>query len=306
MPGRARPAHRLRRRVPRRARPVRLHAVLAARQRRLVAPQRPPRAGHVDRGRRPPARAPDARRRRPRRVPRRARGDRHLRPLAGGRSRSGSASTWRSRSFDVATPSAARSVGAEVALSPAQRSAMIYALDLDQRDELVERVDRGRSRVRGRRPGHVALERHARRPSFAAAAASCASPPGGDLIDLRGERWSVEGELAALRAEIAGRALPVHRVPGRARRGSGRRCTARPRATSCCRRRPATSSSTGAAPTTSAAGSHGSLHRSDSLGALLWCGTGPDSRDAREQWSLRDVAPMVREHFGLGSVDAAD
>ena len=46
-------------------------------------------------------------------------------------------------------------------------------------------------------------------------------------------------------------------------------------------------------------GSHGSLHRSDSLGALLWCGTGPDSRDAREQWTLRDVAPMCRSHFGV-------
>ena len=37
----------------------------------------------------------------------------------------------------------------------------------------------------------------------------------------------------------------------------------------------------------------------DSLGALLWCGTGPDSRDAREQWSLMDIVPMVREHFGV-------
>jgi hypothetical protein len=44
-------------------------------------------------------------------------------------------------------------------------------------------------------------------------------------------------------------------------------------------------------------GSHGSLHRSDSLGALLWCGTGPDTRAAREQWSLRDVTPMIRGHF---------
>ena len=43
---------------------------------------------------------------------------------------------------------------------------------------------------------------------------------------------------------------------------------------------------------------HGSLHRSDSLGALLWCGTGPDTRQARAQWSLRDIAPMVRAHFG--------
>ncbi len=48
-------------------------------------------------------------------------------------------------------------------------------------------------------------------------------------------------------------------------------------------------------------GSHGSLHRTDSLGALLWCGTGPDSSDAREQWSLQDVAPMVRDHFGVGA-----
>jgi hypothetical protein len=31
----------------------------------------------------------------------------------------------------------------------------------------------------------------------------------------------------------------------------------------------------------------------------MWCGTGPDSRAARDQWSLRDVAPMVREHFGV-------
>src|SRR6201995_3952114 len=41
--------------------------------------------------------------------------------------------------FNVATRSAARSAGAEVALSPAQRAAMIYALDLDRRDELVQR-----------------------------------------------------------------------------------------------------------------------------------------------------------------------
>ena len=46
-------------------------------------------------------------------------------------------------------------------------------------------------------------------------------------------------------------------------------------------------------------GSHGSLHANDSLGALLWCGTGPDARTRASQWSLRDVVPMVREHFGV-------
>jgi hypothetical protein len=53
-------------------------------------------------------------------------------------------------------------------------------------------------------------------------------------------------------------------------------------------------------------GSHGSLHRSDSLGALLWCGTGPDSRAERELWTLQDVTPIVREHFGLTSAVVSD
>jgi hypothetical protein len=46
-------------------------------------------------------------------------------------------------------------------------------------------------------------------------------------------------------------------------------------------------------------GSHGSLHRGDSLGPLLFVGCGPESAGEREQWALRDVAPVVLEHFGL-------
>jgi hypothetical protein len=45
-------------------------------------------------------------------------------------------------------------------------------------------------------------------------------------------------------------------------------------------------------------GSHGALHAGDSNGALLWCGTDA-SADDREQWTLRDVAPMVCAHFGV-------
>ena len=43
-------------------------------------------------------------------------------------------------------------------------------------------------------------------------------------------------------------------------------------------------------------GSHGSLHRADSLGALAFCGV--DAGHDNEQWSIADVAPMVRSHFG--------
>ena len=38
----------------------------------------------------------------------------------------------------------------------------------------------------------------------------------------------------------------------------------------------------------------------DSHGALLWCGTSVAASD-REQWTLRDVAPMVWDHFRLPS-----
>jgi type I phosphodiesterase/nucleotide pyrophosphatase len=46
-------------------------------------------------------------------------------------------------------------------------------------------------------------------------------------------------------------------------------------------------------------GSHGSLLAGDSLGPLLFVGCGPGSAGERQQWALRDVAPVVREHFGL-------
>ncbi len=48
-------------------------------------------------------------------------------------------------------------------------------------------------------------------------------------------------------------------------------------------------------------GSHGSLHRCDSLGVLLMCGIGPADPE-REQWSIEDVTPLVLDHFGVEPV----
>ena len=176
---------------------------------------------------------------------------------------------------------------------------MIYALDHDRADRDRPALDRRRARGRGRRPGDVARGRRRggrpRPPGRAALrrrAASC--------VDLRAASAGASTATSrSLRAEVAGRPLSQHRVPGRARRGSGRRCTARPPATCCCRPRPATSSSTGAAPTTSAAARTAPCTAPTRSGRC--CGAAParTSRDAREQWSLRDITPMVREHFGL-------
>ena len=56
-------------------------------------------------------------------------------------------------------------------------------------------------------------------------------------------------------------------------------------------------------------GSHGALLAGDSLGPLLLCGLEPGGGDTREQWTLRDVAGLVCDHFGIGDdpeVRAAD
>jgi hypothetical protein len=48
-------------------------------------------------------------------------------------------------------------------------------------------------------------------------------------------------------------------------------------------------------------GSHGSLGRGDSLGPVLFVGCGPESPGKRPQWALRDLAPVILEHFGVAS-----
>ena len=201
--------------------------------------------------------------------------------------------------FHVATPSAGASIGAELALSPAQRSAMIYTLDADRREELLRRAVDAVSELEG-----VDLTVWLPDPESANPEAVIRAPggselrfaPGGDLVDLRGERWSVDGDPGVLAAHIEdGRFLCPDYPDALARVWSALRCEN------------AGDILLSAAPGYEfvdwggadhvGGGSHGSLHRTDSLGALLWCGTGPGSRDAREQWSLRDVTPMIRTHF---------
>jgi len=204
--------------------------------------------------------------------------------------------------FDVATPRPSRSAGAELALSPAQRCAMIYALDADRREELLARSLKVVSELDGidlvlsLSDGEAVVRSRRGELRFA---------PGGELQDLRGGRWSVEGQLAALRAEVQdGRFLCTEYPDALARVWSALNCpTAGDLLLSAA---PGYEFVDWGGADHVGGGSHGSLHRSDSLGALLWCGTGPDSADARPQWSLRDVAAMVREHFGLRSAATVD
>jgi hypothetical protein len=200
--------------------------------------------------------------------------------------------------FAVATPSArVAGSGGEVALSPAQRSAMIYALDPDERDDIVARSLAAVRELEGvdlamwMDDGEAVIRGHRGELRFA---------PGTGVQDPRGHGWDVDGPLSVLRAELQdGRLLSTEYPDALMRVWSALHCE------------------NGGEILLSAApgyefvdwggadhvggGSHGSLHRSDSLATLLWCGNGLPAREARDQWSLRDIAPMIREHFGVGA-----
>ena len=136
--------------------------------------------------------------------------------------------------------------------------------------------------------------------------ASCASRPAATSIDVRGEQLE-RGGRAARRSTSSvggrrGRAATTTRTRSA---GCGRRSTARD-AGDVLRvgRARATSSSTGAAPTTSGGGSHGSLHRGDSLGRAAHCGRRrcPSASSGRS----RDVTPLVLRALRANLVPMTD
>ena len=209
--------------------------------------------------------------------------------------------------FDVmpaAGPAAVRGDEPELALSPASRSAQVYVLDRERRAELVPRVQRtalaldgvdltmvrtdhpdGEVAVRGERGGNVRELRFA---------------PRGDVSDRRGERWSVEGDLDLLGLSVRDGELDSATYPDALGRiWSAVRCPTAGDVLLSARPGYEFADWGGAAHV--GGGSHGSLHANDSLGSLLWCGTGPESARTRSQWSLRDVMPMVRAHFGVAA-----
>jgi len=186
----------------------------------------------------------------------------------------------------------------EIAVGLAQRSAMVYLLGAGsevERSATAERAagDALRSSavdlamLRG--DGETRVLRAGRELRFAA---------GGDLVDIHGRSWSVDGDLGVLGARIEGGLLLTPDYPNALQRIDS--------ALACPNSGDVLLSATpgaefidwgGAAHI--GGGSHGSLHRCDSHGALLWCGTGPDSRESKTEWTIADIAGMVRGHFGL-------
>jgi type I phosphodiesterase/nucleotide pyrophosphatase len=200
--------------------------------------------------------------------------------------------------FNVLAPGSSKVDDAEIALCPASRSAQVYVLDDDRRDELVARLHKTALAVEGVDAVICRTDHPDGEAIVSTGRGELRFRPGGDLVDLRGERWSVEGDRAALALEVRDGLVSSATYPD-----------ALGRVWSALRCRTAGELLLSAAPGYEfldwgrahhvGGGSHGSLHANDSLGALLWCGTGPASVDAKAQWTLRDVTPMVLDHFGV-------
>jgi hypothetical protein len=189
-----------------------------------------------------------------------------------------------------------------IAVCPSQRAAMVYALHEPERDAMRASVVTRALAIDGIE--HVVWR--ARDAHEVPSEGIISSPtrgelrfrPGGPVEDQRGVRWSVEGALAVIDATVRDGLLETPGYPDAlARVWSAITCP--------------TSGEVllSAAPGYEfidwgrqahvGGGSHGSLHASDSLGALVMCGVAPPAVEPA-QWAIRDIAPIVLAHFGLG------
>jgi hypothetical protein len=201
---------------------------------------------------------------------------------------------------DAAREGGPGSDGAHIAVCPSQRGAMVYALHEAERDAMRASVVTRALALDGV-DLVIWLARDAHEVPREAVIASpdrgeLRFTPSGPVIDTRGHAWSIEGELAVLRARIEDGLFVSPDYPDAlARVWSSLTCPTSGEVLLSAAPGYEFLDWGGAAHV--GGGSHGSLHASDSLGALVLCGVEPAEEPA--QWAIRDIAPMVRRHFGL-------
>ena len=200
------------------------------------------------------------------------------------------------RDWTVLAPSDDRPELAQLAVSPTGRAAHIYLLPGEGERAEREQVRRRLAETEGvdlvcwsTDDGTAVVERGGEQLRFR---------PGGQLTDLRGASWAVEGEPGVLAAKDEGGSVHSDEYPDAFGRVFA--ALAAPHAGDFI-----VSLASGyeavdwGGVSHAGGGSHGSLHAGDSLGPLLFVGCGPADCGERRQWALRDVAPVVLEHFGL-------
>jgi predicted AlkP superfamily pyrophosphatase or phosphodiesterase len=190
---------------------------------------------------------------------------------------------------------------AHIAVCPSQRAAMVYALHEPERDAMRASVVARALAIEGIE--HVMwLARDAHdEPSEGIVSSpehgELRFRPGGELEDPRGARWSVDGPLAAIGASVEdGRLLTPSHPDVLARVWSALTCPSSGEVLLSAA--PGYEFLDWGGQAHVGGGSHGSLHASDSLGALVMYGVElPQPEPA--QWAIRDIASLVLGHFGV-------
>ena len=197
----------------------------------------------------------------------------------------------------VLPPSGTGARHAELALCPAQRSAMLYVL-MDSPESALARVVATARAIEGvdlvmwwdSDPAHPRVRIGGQRGELSFA-------PGDDIADVRGRRWALDGELDTLLASVEDGVLSCDHYPDAlARVWAAMRCPTS--GDVLLSAEPAYEFPDWGNRAHVRGGSHGSLHRVDSLGALLFCGVDVPAERADGHWSIGDIAPMVIAHFG--------
>jgi hypothetical protein len=198
--------------------------------------------------------------------------------------------------WHVLTPADPDPGTAELAVSPAARSAMVYVLDPERREQAVPRVVRDLQAIEGL---DLIVHRDGEEAAVWSERGELRFTPGGELEDDRGKSWSVEGDLDALDLIVEdGRVSSAIYPDPLGRLWSSLTC---PNSGDVLiSAMPGYEFVDWGGTDHVGGGSHGSLHRGDSLGVLIFAGTGP-AVEYRRQWSIEDVSPMVLDHFRAAS-----
>ncbi len=203
----------------------------------------------------------------------------------------------------VRSSEGARDVEPRIAVCPSQRAAMVYALHESERDAMRASVVTRALSIEGidlvlwlERDAHEAPREgviaSARRGELRFA-------PGSSVVDPRGVGWDFEGSLEAIGAEIEDGVLLSPEYPDAlARTWSALTCATSGEVLMSAS--PGYEFMDWGRQVHIGGGSHGSLHASDSLGALVLSGVELPAPEPA-QWAIRDIAPIVRRHFGLAA-----
>jgi hypothetical protein len=201
----------------------------------------------------------------------------------------------------VLSPNSERPELAELAVSPTARAAGIYALAEERRRERIlasvlgelrdlEGIDLiARLETRNGNAPEAVVERGDSELRFR---------PGSHETDRRGARWSLDGDRGVLALQHRDGRVSSDEYPDALTRVWS--ALNAPHAGDVL-----VSLATGyeavdwGGTSHAGGGSHGALSAGDSLGPLLLCGLESGIAELREQWTLRDVAGLVADHFGV-------